>query len=435
MSVKTIVPLLVLAGVPGAFAAEGGLSLTFDEAMQRALAKNPGVNRAREEVDAAEATKKGAISAILPRLTATGSLVRNSDEVTFGSGADSRTILPRNDWNYRLTLSQPVYAGFREQKLYKQTRLGIDVAREGVRAAEDDTLFRVAADYLDAVQARALLDVEGKNRALAEQRLTQAKNVFEAGEATKVDVLRAETAVKAAERRVVAAQQEKAAAEGRLRVDLALDPVEVTVLEPSALPLPPLPDEATLVQQAEDRRPDLRQAATNVRIAELEVQKQKGAYLPVVTADAGYIRQRTTFPKDEYGFAALRFTVPILQSGEVGARVAVARARQRQAELFLENARRAVREDVHTRVLALGAARTNLALAQEQLVTAEAEYSQTFELYRSQEATTLDVETSESALAEAGRAVVTGRLDLRLAELAVWSAAGSLKPALVKEVQ
>ena len=79
-------------------------------------------------------------------------------------------------------------------------------------------------------------------------------------------------------------------------------------------------------------------------------------------------------------------------------------------------------------------ARASEALAREQLAASEAEHEQTFELYRQQEATALDLEAAEASLTEARRASVTARLDQQLAELKVWLAAGSLKSALDKEV-
>jgi outer membrane protein len=170
-----------------------------------------------------------------------------------------------------------------------------------------------------------------------------------------------------------------------------------------------------------------------VRIAELEVQKQKGAYLPVITADAGWVYQKTTFPKDEYGYAALRFTVPVFQGGEVGARVAAAKVRQRQAELALEEAQRQVREEVRVSLQHVEAERTSLQLAEEQRQAAQAEYDQAIEMYRAQEATALDLEAAEALLADASRAVATSRLDLRLAELRAWAAAGSLTSVVMKE--
>lgn len=73
--------------------------LTFEEAIARALKESPAVLAARQEVEAARGQKRAVLASVLPHLGATASMVRNSDEVTFGSGDDSRTILPRNDWN------------------------------------------------------------------------------------------------------------------------------------------------------------------------------------------------------------------------------------------------------------------------------------------------------------------------------------------------
>jgi outer membrane protein len=239
-----------------------------------------------------------------------------------------------------------------------------------------------------------------------------------------VDVLRALTAIKASERRIAQAQRDREAAAGFLRIDLALDgPLQI---DREGIGVPGLPDEAELMARAEQGRADLKQARSALRIAALEVQKQWGAYLPVITADAGYIRQRTTFPADRYGYAALRFSVPLFQGGEVGARVAQARQRERQAQLSYEEVQRTVREDVRRALLDARTAVTELALAEEQLQAAETEYQQVFEQYRNQELTSLDAAASEATLADARRTVAIDRLSRQFAELSVWYAVGGL---------
>ena len=110
--------------------------------------------------------------------------------------------------------------------------------------------------------------------------------------------------------------------------------------------------------------------------------------------------------------------------------MAQARERELQAQLSLEDARTAAREDVRRANVDLIAAETSLGLAKEQLAAAEAEYQQEFELYRAQEATSLDVASSEASLAEARRAVAEETLNRDLAELRVWYAAGALKDAV-----
>ena len=193
---------------------------------------------------------------------------------------------------------------------------------------------------------------------------------------------------------------------------------------------PSLAEEAVLIARAESLRPELAAAENELEIADLEVSKQFGFGLPTVTFDAAYVDQKTAFPTDNYSYAALRFNIPIFQSGEVRARMARARHQKAQANWALEELRQRVREDVRLSLLDLRTAERTLELAREGLAAAEAEYDETFELYQAQEATSLDVQASERALAEARRALVVGELERDLSHLSVYYAVGSLKDAI-----
>jgi Outer membrane protein len=174
--------------------------LTFQEALQRALTMNNSIERARADIRVADANREQLLSNVLPRITATGNAVRNSTDVSFGTGSDARTILAQNDWSYRIVLSQPLYAGRREFRAYSQAKLGVNSAQLAERGTEDAVLLRVASNYLALVNADALIDVEKRNVELSQKRRTQASAFEQAGEVTKVDVLRAETSIKAAQR-------------------------------------------------------------------------------------------------------------------------------------------------------------------------------------------------------------------------------------------
>lgn len=403
-------------------------TLTFQQALERAMQVNNTVERSRADISFADATRRQLLSNVLPRITLSGAGQRNSEEVSFGSGNDARTILPANDWNYRVVMSQPIFAGRRELRAYSQAKLGVESARTGVLATEDAVLLRVAANYLQIVDSDARIEIERRNIELAEKRKTQAQAFYEAGESTRVDVLRAETAIKGAQRQLAVAQQVRETAASQLRADLDLNtPIEVARPEH---PLPAVPTEEALISTAESVRPDVQLAANNVRIAELEIQKQRGFWLPTITFDGGFINQKTQFPAGRYSYGAIRFNVPLLQSGEVEARIAAAKARELQAKLDLDTAKTDAREDVRRALVDLRSAETSLGLAKEQLAAAEAEYQQSFELYRAQEATSLDVSSSEASLAEARRAVAEETLNRDVAELRVWYAAGAIKNAV-----
>ena len=250
-----------------------------------------------------------------------------------------------------------------------------------------------------------------------------------------MSVLRAETDTKAAERALAAAAQNRDLASSRLRLDLALDEPAAASLKVAApdLKFPPLPPAETLVAQAQASHPAIQRADLALQIAQLETSKQGAARLPTVRAEGNVLRQRTSFPADQTAALTIRLTMPIFDSGEISAKVAVAREQQRQAEIALAEARRQVREDVLQALLNLRTAEKDLALAREQLAAAEAEYNQSFELYRAEEATSLDLQTSEAALASSRRAVANGTVNRDLAELNVWSAAGTLKTLILTE--
>jgi outer membrane protein len=420
---RAVLTLILLAA--GAAQAE---TLTFQEALARAMRVNNSVERSQAEVQFADANRRLLLSNVMPRITASGAGTRNSTEVSFGSNEDARTILAQNDWNYRIVLSQPIYAGRRELRAYSQAKLAVENARDAARGTEDAVLLGVASNYLQIVDSDARIDVERRNIALAEKRRAQAQAFYEAGESTKVDVLRAETAIKSAQRLLALAQQQREEAAGQLRVALDLDgPIDVTRPEH---PLPDLPAEADLIGRAASIRPDIQLAQNNLAIAGLEVQKQRGFWLPTVTFDGGWVNQKSQFPSPRYSYGALRFNIPLLQSGEVEARVAGARDRELQARLDLQTAQLNAREDVRKALVDLRTAETALGLAREQLAAAEAEYQQAFELYRAQEATSLDVAVSEASLADARRIVAEETLNRDLSELRVWYAAGSLKQAV-----
>lgn len=407
------------------------MALTLADALKRALAANPGLGRTRADINAAQAQADVAYSSILPHIGFKSNYTRNNKEVTFGSGKDAVTILPYNDWSYRFTLSQPIYAGNRERKAIQQARLSVESFRQGLLNAEDQLILNVTSDYLGVLEAEELLGVEQKNLNLAQRRRDQAQVFFDAGETTKVDVLRAEADIKGAERRLAGARQTREAAVGRLRLDLALEaPLEVKA--PGNL-FPPLPPEGDLVAAAEAGRPEVAQAVAALESARLEVQKQKNARLPVVTADGAWIQQRAAFPTDQYAQLTLNFSVPLFDSGEIRNRVAIAEQRRQQAELSVQEVRQSVREQVHQALVDLQTAEANLRLSTEQLAASEAEYNQAIELYRAQELTSLESQQAETSLAEARRTVANSRLDRDIAELRVWAAAGMLKKTVPLE--
>lgn len=418
---------LALGPVAAPAAAE---RFTLEEAVARAIAANPQLEGARAQVDAAEARRLISLAAVFPKINLSGDYTRNNEEVSFGSGSDTRVILPKDDWGVTLSLRQPIFAGLREKRAYEQSKLARAQLEAGLSDTQAALVLRVANNSLAMLEAEALVGVEQRNLELAERRKKQSGDFFEVGEVTRVDVLRAEAALKGAERRLVAARSDRERAAGELRADLALDgPIEIA---PPGEFLPALPELAELVRQALDGSHQLRQLRLGVESAELEVKKQKGARLPVVFLDGGMIWQASTFPSDEYSFLTLNFQVPIFTGGELRGRIREAEANLRLARARLEDFERNLREDVSNSWRDVNAARTVLALSREELAVTEQQYQESFALYQAQEAIALDLENSEIALADARRRVASAEVAVQNLELRTFYLTGTLGPRLLR---
>ena len=85
---QPVAPVAPAPAPPTTTTAEAAVAthtLTFRQALQRAVEVNNSVERARADISVAEATKQQLLSNVLPRISATGNAIRNSEEVSFGS--------------------------------------------------------------------------------------------------------------------------------------------------------------------------------------------------------------------------------------------------------------------------------------------------------------------------------------------------------------
>ncbi len=406
--------------------------LTLDEAIRRALAANLGVERSRSEVVAADHAVRLAIAERRPRFTVDGRGTFNSPDASFALSEElTIRLLPETDYRAQAGLRLPLYMGGRLATAHQQSQVEAEGSRDRLRGAEERLLLRVVSDYLTVVRGDALMAVEVQSVELARNRLHQADAFYQAGEVTRVDVLRARAAIKSAERRLASARLLRESAEGALRVDLASGG-EIVVERPEDL-LPPPAEEAALVARALQNRPELAAARQAWELVRLEVDKAKGARRPTVLAEAALVQQRSNFPSEQILSVNLGVSIPLYQGGSVAARVAIAEQRALQARLALDELRLVVREEVRATLVELDTAETTLGLAAEQLVAVLAEHEQISDLYEALEATSLDVAAAELALAEARRAVVNSSLDRDLSKVRLYYAVGELKSAFLEE--
>jgi len=307
----------------------------------------------------------------------------------------------------------------------------IGEAAAAVRAAESDELaaerterVNVTNLFYGALKARAVRGARIGAIDLAQRQLGAAQTRYAAGDAPRLDIVRAQVALARARADLATANADDGSATDALarEVDRSMTAFDATA--PAAPPAPatvPAPDVAVSLALA--RRAEVRSAESNVRASAAGVAAARSGALPAVTLGAGYARGTDSgFPTNGPTLSAL-VSVPL--GGSAAARV--------HAQAALLDASRA-RRDAVTRSVALevaAAARTAAASIEAEravltaLAAAHAELDAATLGYDDGASTSLDLSTSRTTYVQAVVDALSARYDRLKAEAVLSLEVGS----------
>ncbi len=409
----------VLAAALAAPAAAGqapsqeALTLTLEDSIRLALQQNPFYMAEKAKEDAASASVREAVSGFFPSLNAQGTNILDKKvfSVTFPSfipGEPPTKVKLDFSRAYQMTLnfSLPLFMGGRLVSGYKQAGLNLDSTREGIRRVQQETVYNVKKAFYGVLLARAFVDVTSEAVDLAEKHVKNVRNLFEAGVATKFDLLRSEVQAANLKPQLIRARNGLRAAELGLKTLLGLDlarPIEVRG-ELSLKAVDVNTDEN--IAKALDQRPELNQLRYQKLMATEMVKMAKAAYLPTVAVGGTYNiwADKLKFGRDvweDYYQVNLVLSFPIFNGFVNSAKLAQSKAALKQIDYSQRGLAETVKLEVQSAVLGLQQARESL-LSQEKNVEQALEAVRIAELnYTEGLATNLDVSSAQVALSEA----------------------------------
>lgn len=334
-SLKSLLLSYCLLTVPSLASAE-----TIKEALAMAYANNPTLNAARAALRATDEGVPQALANWRPTVSgsATASGVHSSSN---GNGSY------RNNASISLSITQPIFRGFRTVNGTKQAEAEVKAQRASLSGTEQDTLLSAAQAYVDVIRDTALVSLSRSDLKFLEEQVRAARDRFEVGEGTRTDVSQAEA--RSAEARAslnsaIATLNSSRAVYfqviGEEPKRLAADSF-IKVVAPKTL------DEALGISEA--KQPLIMQAQYNVESAEYNVKVVTGSLAPTVSLEGSASRSWTTNTSSDVSNSASvlgRVTVPFYQGGAVHSQVRQAKESLGQARLTLDATRAQVRANV-----------------------------------------------------------------------------------------
>jgi outer membrane protein TolC len=340
--------------------------VTFDEAIARALAKNPTVAQAATAIVRAEGFLQQARAATRPTLNAgIGTTVLDR-----GLAFDGQVVQPRTQTLLSASASVPVLAAS-QWAAATQARDQVDIARLSVRDVRKEIASAAAQAYLGIIAAQRQIEVNLLARETAQAHLDYAQKRLAAGAGTRLNELRAAQEVASDEARVEIARLATRRAQEALGVLMAADGPVDAAAEP-AFDVPAVVEEPTWMAA----RPDLQLFAATERAAERTSRDSFKDYFPTVFAsfDPQAVTPSGLFQPSRTWRLTFSASQPIFDAGQ---RKGVARVREAAAassrfeltaaQIQARSEVRMAQEEVRSRELTLESIRLAARQAQEVL--------------------------------------------------------------------
>lgn len=322
------------------------LALSLEDALRRAYDRGEELRLAEVGVSVAEDGLRSARSFLLPRLDAGLTYTR----------AINSAITADNTWAAALTFFQPLYTGGMLTSSVSVGRLLLDNAEQRATEARDDLTLAVTVAYFDSVLAERLEAIVRAQVKQVEDELAWVTLREAAGNAARIDVLRAKVDLANLEPDLVAARNAHTGAMLDLRRLINLD-------EQTPLRLIDLltPEGFTTVSEARldrwaaraEKRPVLQIARRQVEVERQEVAIARATFRPRAGLTATFAEEAVptdVIPGSEDFFenwtAGIVFSVPVFTGGERRATVGIAEHQVSQAELELAQLEESIRVEV-----------------------------------------------------------------------------------------
>jgi outer membrane protein len=392
--------------------------ITVDEAVAIALENQPNILARLNDYVAAKYRVDQALAPLLPQLSASVSTSRSQTTVlsTATSGTTVATPVSRDfgqTLSAQVILSQLLFDFGKNAATTEAARKLADVALEDVELQRQLITQSVKQQYTNINFAQRLIRVNEQALQRAELNLRSARGFFEVGTRPKSDVTRAEVDVANARVDVIRARNAERLARVALntamgvRADIPTQVLDNLVYQPSNI------DRVRVVDEAQRRRPESRQARLRAEAAEAQTKRTFRDFFPDVTGSGAYGGVRNAL--DEAWSATLSLQWSIFDGGNRIARYREAKANFDAAQARVRATELDIQREVEQAVITVTEAEERIQAAQKSVESAQENFRLAQGRFDAGVGTILELTDAQLALTQAQNTEAQALADFRIA--------------------
>ena len=270
---------------------------TLAQCVKEALENNWKLRAKKEQINQAEYVKKQARADFLPKLSTTYGYKRYGfDQEVFFSGVPGSpfSMGSENNYEWRGTVTQPVFTGFAILSAYRLSELGIDQKELEVQTQKLDLALEAKTAYFSILTADMAVETALKAAEALESHAEEARNFYKVGMIPINDLLESQVNASNAKHDLTSARNEARLARSNFNSILSR-PVNAEVeVEEISVHTPEKGDFQEYVEIAFKNRPEMKLIDVNLLQTDQQIRLSKSKFYPEVVFTWDYIKQGDT---------------------------------------------------------------------------------------------------------------------------------------------
>jgi outer membrane protein len=275
---------------------EGGLAqekkvYTLKASISEALSNNWALKARQEKVGQAGYAKSQAGAEFYPKLSTSYGYTRLNESPFVEFMGQQYSIGTRDNYQWKSTITQPLFTGFALSSSYRLAELGVDQSEMSLEMDKLDLALRVKEAYFGILKADKALDVAVKAVESLESNVKVARSFYKVGMIPINDLLKAEVELSNAEFDLVKARNVSRLARSNFNNLLSRPTNEPVEVEDVLVFEPEMVDFESLLDEALNNRPEMKLLEIYILQADQQITLAQSKYYPEVALTYDYIKQ------------------------------------------------------------------------------------------------------------------------------------------------
>lgn len=264
---------------------------TLEACIKYAFDNNISIKQSQLDIDDADVNKSDAIGNFLPSFNVNASNSWNSGLTQNVTTGVLETQVTRN-FSTGATVGINIFSGLQNWRTLQRAKLSQLASQYSLQKMEDDIALFIANSYLQVLVSKQTLVVLEEQNLITQQQIEQTEALIEAGNVPQGDLLELQATNADEQRQIIVAENDVRISLISLAQSLLIDDYENFDIADDTYDVPITnvmsKDINDIIEQAKDKRYEVKIAEKNLEIAQKNVEISKSAYYPTLRGFFNY---------------------------------------------------------------------------------------------------------------------------------------------------